>query len=211
MHCVPHSSCDNCASTSRATQEAQLQKARSPLQHPSPPQSPPTDTHARQALELARDTLDVALATGPRGALRAFQASALNPPSSTQSFSTPELRHLHEPSRSVPQGFNAVANVSREVLQELSSARGPPPSAPSVLRRLFEQLGPTYVKLGQFIASSPTLFPEASRALRRSAAAWAPAPGRSLSTGPEPRPRRRRSTCSSSRSAWTALRRFRST
>lgn len=37
---------------------------------------------------------------------------------------------------------------------------GPPPSAPVVLRRLFEQLGSTYVKLGQFIASSPTLFPE---------------------------------------------------
>jgi aarF domain-containing kinase len=29
-----------------------------------------------------------------------------------------------------------------------------------VLRRLFEKLGPTYIKLGQFIASSPTLFPE---------------------------------------------------
>lgn len=28
------------------------------------------------------------------------------------------------------------------------------------LRKLFEKLGPTYIKLGQFIASSPTLFPE---------------------------------------------------
>jgi len=32
-------------------------------------------------------------------------------------------------------------------------------SAPVVLRRLCEELGATYVKLGQFIASSPTLFP----------------------------------------------------
>lgn len=32
-------------------------------------------------------------------------------------------------------------------------------SVPKVLRRLFEELGATYIKLGQFIASSPTLFP----------------------------------------------------
>jgi aarF domain-containing kinase len=30
---------------------------------------------------------------------------------------------------------------------------------PFFLRRLFERLGSTYIKLGQFIASSPTLFP----------------------------------------------------
>jgi len=34
------------------------------------------------------------------------------------------------------------------------------PSPPKVLRGLFERLGATYIKLGQFIASSPTLFPE---------------------------------------------------
>ena len=32
-------------------------------------------------------------------------------------------------------------------------------SVPAALRILFENLGGTYVKLGQFIASSPTLFP----------------------------------------------------
>lgn len=32
-------------------------------------------------------------------------------------------------------------------------------SIPRVLRRVFEELGATYIKLGQFIASSPTLFP----------------------------------------------------
>lgn len=35
----------------------------------------------------------------------------------------------------------------------------PPELAPRTLRRLFERLGATYVKLGQFIASSPTIFP----------------------------------------------------
>lgn len=32
-------------------------------------------------------------------------------------------------------------------------------SAPKALRKIFERLGATYIKLGQFIASSPTLFP----------------------------------------------------
>lgn len=32
-------------------------------------------------------------------------------------------------------------------------------SIPKSLRRLFEELGATYIKLGQFIASSPTIFP----------------------------------------------------
>jgi len=33
------------------------------------------------------------------------------------------------------------------------------PSLPKILRKLFEELGATYIKLGQFVASSPTLFP----------------------------------------------------
>jgi len=33
-------------------------------------------------------------------------------------------------------------------------------SGPVALRKLFERLGATYVKLGQFVASSPSLFPE---------------------------------------------------
>jgi aarF domain-containing kinase len=44
------------------------------------------------------------------------------------------------------------------------SRRGPTSpeqfSYPGALRKLFERLGATYVKLGQFIASSPSLFPE---------------------------------------------------
>ena len=33
-------------------------------------------------------------------------------------------------------------------------------SAPLALRKLFERMGATYIKLGQFVASSPTLFPK---------------------------------------------------
>ncbi len=37
---------------------------------------------------------------------------------------------------------------------------GDRPPLPKVMRNTFEQLGSTYIKLGQFIASSPSLFPE---------------------------------------------------
>lgn len=39
-------------------------------------------------------------------------------------------------------------------------ALGDRPPVPVVLRRTFEELGTTYIKLGQFIASSPSIFPE---------------------------------------------------
>ena len=37
---------------------------------------------------------------------------------------------------------------------------GDRPPAPKLLRQTFERLGTTYIKLGQFIASSPSIFPE---------------------------------------------------
>jgi predicted unusual protein kinase regulating ubiquinone biosynthesis (AarF/ABC1/UbiB family) len=40
-------------------------------------------------------------------------------------------------------------------------ALGERPPLPQLLRQTFERLGATYIKLGQFIASSPSLFPEA--------------------------------------------------
>ncbi|GGY61588.1 ABC1 kinase family protein [Marinobacter zhanjiangensis] len=41
----------------------------------------------------------------------------------------------------------------------LGWVRGHRPPAPRLLRETFESLGATYIKLGQFIASSPTFFP----------------------------------------------------
>ena len=52
----------------------------------------------------------------------------------------------------------AVRVVGSETVQGLSSAAAAP-EPPVILRRMCEELGATYVKLGQFIASSPTLFP----------------------------------------------------
>ncbi len=37
---------------------------------------------------------------------------------------------------------------------------GKRPPNPKLLRSMFEDLGATYIKLGQFIASSPTFFPQ---------------------------------------------------
>lgn len=42
----------------------------------------------------------------------------------------------------------------------LNYALGERPPTPRLLRRTFEELGATYIKLGQFIASSPTFFPQ---------------------------------------------------
>lgn len=62
-----------------------------------------------------------------------------------------------------PRGFirsmQAGAAVSSLVQEYLASGgRIDPPQV--VLRKLFEKLGATYIKLGQFIASSPSLFPD---------------------------------------------------
>lgn len=51
----------------------------------------------------------------------------------------------------------AVNTVGFETATDLSSNKEITP--PRLLRRMCEQLGATFVKLGQFIASSPTLFP----------------------------------------------------
>lgn len=42
----------------------------------------------------------------------------------------------------------------------LNWLRGDRPAPPRLLRQTFESLGATYIKLGQFIASSPTFFPK---------------------------------------------------
>ena len=58
------------------------------------------------------------------------------------------------------QAAGAVGSLVQEVL--LSGAPLDPPQV--LLRKLFERLGATYIKLGQFIASSPSLFPEGAHA-----------------------------------------------
>ncbi|KAI7749307.1 hypothetical protein M8C21_023642 [Ambrosia artemisiifolia] len=89
--------------------------------------------------KLVEDIVQTSINTGPRGAIR------------------------------LAQGIQAVIGVGGEWLAELSQSRNSPSGLPSqlqlgllsplYLRKLFERLGATYIKLGQFIASAPTLFP----------------------------------------------------
>jgi aarF domain-containing kinase len=61
-----------------------------------------------------------------------------------------------------PKGFFRSVQVAEAVLslaqETLQQGYVDPPEA--VLRKLFEKLGATYIKLGQFIASSPSIFPD---------------------------------------------------
>lgn len=60
--------------------------------------------------------------------------------------------------RRTAQAAEAFLSVGRDQLQRFqTNSTIDAPAA--VLRQLFEKLGATYIKLGQFIASSPTLFP----------------------------------------------------
>lgn len=58
-------------------------------------------------------------------------------------------------------GAARIVQTSRVLLQTgVDWLLGDRLPAPVRLRHAFERLGPTYIKLGQFIASSPSLFPE---------------------------------------------------
>ncbi|OVA17308.1 UbiB domain [Macleaya cordata] len=89
--------------------------------------------------KLVEDIVQTSLNTGPRGAIR------------------------------LAQGIQAVLGVGGEWLADVSktvnASTGLPTQmqlgllSPVYLRKLFERMGATYIKLGQFIASAPTLFP----------------------------------------------------
>ncbi|XP_019200477.1 PREDICTED: uncharacterized aarF domain-containing protein kinase At5g05200, chloroplastic [Ipomoea nil] len=89
--------------------------------------------------KFVEDIVQTSIDTGPRGALR------------------------------FAQGVQAVIGVGSEWLADVSktansSTRLPTEMqlgllSPLYLRKLFERMGATYIKLGQFIASAPTIFP----------------------------------------------------
>lgn len=59
------------------------------------------------------------------------------------------------------RGALRIADTTRILGQVgVSWLRGNRPPAPQILRETFEKLGTTYIKLGQFIASSPSVFPD---------------------------------------------------
>ncbi|KAI3470976.1 hypothetical protein Pfo_027639 [Paulownia fortunei] len=89
--------------------------------------------------KLVEDIVQTSINTGPRGALR------------------------------LAQGIQAVIGVGSEWLADASKTANSSGGlatelqlgllSPLYLRKLFERMGATYIKLGQFIASAPTLFP----------------------------------------------------
>jgi aarF domain-containing kinase len=60
----------------------------------------------------------------------------------------------------VARTLNAVESLTRLALKNVQTLDvNDPPSPPKLVRQTFEALGATYVKLGQFIASAPSVFP----------------------------------------------------
>lgn len=98
-----------------------------------------TQERLKKFSELIEEVVRTTIDTGPRGALR------------------------------LAQGIEAVVGVGGEWLSEQMRNLQNPAAVdsgvqiglpgPYQLRRLFERLGATYIKLGQFIASTPSLFP----------------------------------------------------
>ncbi|KAJ7965166.1 ABC1 family kinase [Quillaja saponaria] len=89
--------------------------------------------------KLVEDIVQTSINTGPRGAIRLAQA--------IQAFVGVGTEWLADVSKST----NSSAGLPTQMQLGLLS--------PLYLRKLFERMGATYIKLGQFIASAPTLFP----------------------------------------------------
>ncbi|HVL00578.1 MAG TPA: AarF/ABC1/UbiB kinase family protein [Dongiaceae bacterium] len=59
------------------------------------------------------------------------------------------------------KGAMRIAQTARVLAQTgVEWLQGDRPPTPKLLRQTFERLGTTYIKLGQFIASSPSIFPD---------------------------------------------------
>ncbi|XP_022743253.1 uncharacterized aarF domain-containing protein kinase At5g05200, chloroplastic-like isoform X1 [Durio zibethinus] len=89
--------------------------------------------------KLVEDIVQTSISTGPRGALRLAQG--------IQAFVGVGGEWLADVSRSTDASTGIPSQLQLGLL------------SPLYLRKLFERMGATYIKLGQFIASAPTLFP----------------------------------------------------
>ncbi|KAL2897949.1 hypothetical protein RDABS01_039731, partial [Bienertia sinuspersici] len=112
---------------------------------------------------LVEDIVQTSISTGPRGALRLVQGvqAVVGVGSEWLADSSQNPLALYEWFLLFIQDINAFP-----LLQWTNTSSAGLPSdlqlgliSPIYLRKLFERLGATYVKLGQFIASAPTLFP----------------------------------------------------
>uniref|UniRef100_A0ACD5W434 Uncharacterized protein n=1 Tax=Avena sativa TaxID=4498 RepID=A0ACD5W434_AVESA len=89
--------------------------------------------------KLVEDLLQTSISTGPRGAFRMVQG--------IQTILGVGGEWLND--------FSKTANTSAGIPAQMRLGL----LSPLYLRRIFERMGATYIKLGQFIASAPTFFP----------------------------------------------------
>ena len=113
-------------------------------------------------LELVQDAANIARETGPKATIQRTlegQRAAL----ATVVELSGELPTPPSPLEVVGwvQDSRGESRLHLEKFQSWATTNVKPEVAPKFLRKFFERLGATYVKLGQFIASSPTLFPDA--------------------------------------------------
>ncbi|KAI3952840.1 hypothetical protein MKX01_006883 [Papaver californicum] len=92
--------------------------------------------------KLVEDIVQTSLNTGPRGPVRLAQG--------IQAFLGVGAEWISDVSKIVNTSTTTTGLPTQMQLGLLS---------PIYLRKLFERMGVTYIKLGQFIASAPTLFP----------------------------------------------------
>lgn len=104
-----------------------------------------SERNLEDARQLLDDILEVVRGAGPQaGAVRSLQAAQAGFQTAVELFRDGDAEKLVKSL----DAFSRGGQLDDELLAR-------------TLRSLFQRLGPTYVKLGQFIASSPTLFPEA--------------------------------------------------
>jgi len=128
-----------------------------------PPKKSVSDRSAEEFQSLVRDIINAVAEAGPRaGPARTIQAYvALT--RTLQDFLPPAIRNspIFLPADLLQRGATGRRRSrSKSNPEKKTEAKEAEKfSAPVALRKLFERLGATYIKLGQFIASSPTIFP----------------------------------------------------
>eukprot|EP00252_Welwitschia_mirabilis_P008282 TRINITY_DN2003_c0_g1_i1.p1 TRINITY_DN2003_c0_g1~~TRINITY_DN2003_c0_g1_i1.p1 ORF type:complete len:537 (+),score=90.07 TRINITY_DN2003_c0_g1_i1:138-1748(+) len=103
--------------------------------------SPLIEERINKLPKLVGDVFQASISTGPRGLMRLTQG--------IQTTMIIGSEFLLEMSKNDRASTNILDRFQFGLL------------SPVYLRRFFEAMGATYIKLGQFIASTPTLFPEA--------------------------------------------------
>ena len=123
----------------------------------------PSSAFVPAAARPARSQLSMASSFGRRSSdrRRPKKSVADRTPEETASLIRDVLAAAVEagPRAGPARTLQAYVALTRTVQDFLPAVGGEEFSAPVALRKLFERLGATYIKLGQFVASSPTLFP----------------------------------------------------